>query len=140
MVVIDASAMLTWCFADERAKNADVLLKRMVGEGMAAPSNFPLEVVNTLRVGERRKRITPPQAAAFIALVEALRIDIDLETPLRAWSDIRLLSLREELSAYDAAYLELALRRRAALATFDKGLLKAARANKVPVIEVGSPR
>jgi predicted nucleic acid-binding protein len=140
MVVIDASAMLTWCFVDERARNAEALMKRMVGEGMAAPGNFPLEVVNTLRVGERRKRITPQQAAAFVALVEALRIEIDAETPSRAWSDIRLLSLREEISASDAAYLELALRRRASLATFDKDLLKAARANKVPVIEIGTPR
>jgi predicted nucleic acid-binding protein len=140
MIVIDASAMMTWCFADERAKNADALMKRMVGEGMTAPTNFPLEIVNTLRVGERRKRVTPQQASAFVALVEALRIEIDLETPSRSWSDVRLLSLREEISAYDVAYLELALRRRATLATFDKGLLKAARTNKVPVLEIGTPR
>jgi predicted nucleic acid-binding protein len=140
MIVIDASAMMTWCFADERAKNADALMKRMVGEGMTAPANFPLEVVNTLRVGQRRKRITPQQASAFVALIEALRVEIDLETPARAWGEIRLISMREEISAYDAAYLELALRRRATLATFDKGLLKAARTNKIPVLEVGAPR
>jgi predicted nucleic acid-binding protein len=140
MIVIDASAMLTWCFADERARNADALMRRMVREGMTAPTNFPLEVVNTLRVGERRKRVTPQQATAFAALVEALRIEIDVETPSRAWSDIRQLSLREEISAYDAAYLELAMRRQGTLATFDKGLLKAARANKVTVLEIGTPR
>lgn len=140
MIVIDASAMLTWCFADERAKNADALMKRMVRESMAAPTNFPLEIVNSLRVGERRKRLTPSQASAFVALVEALRIEIDPETPWRAWSDVRRLSLQEEISAYDAAYLELAMRKQATLATFDKGLLKAARANKVGVLEIGAPK
>jgi predicted nucleic acid-binding protein len=140
MIVIDASAMLTWCFADERAKNADALMQRMVREGMVAPCNFPLEIVNTLRVGERRKRLTPQEASAFVALVQALRIEVDAETPARAWSDIRLLSLREEISAYDAAYLELAMRRNATLATFDNGLLKAARSNKVPTLQIGAPR
>lgn len=140
MFVIDASAILSWCFEDERADNADALMRRLVRGGMVAPSHFPLEVVNTLRVTQRRKRVTPQEAAAFVALLEALRIEIDPETGARAWSEIRLLSLQEEISVYDAAYLELAMRRGATIASFDKGLLKAARANKVAVLEVGVPR
>jgi predicted nucleic acid-binding protein len=138
--VIDASAMMKWCFEDERPPNADLLMKRMVEGGMAAPALFPLEIVNTLWVAERQKRLTAQQASAFIALVESLRIEIDAETPWRAWSETREISRREQLSAYDAAYLELAIRRQARLASYDKALLKAARANKVPILEIGTPK
>lgn len=140
MIVIDASAMLCWCFEDETPPNANALLARMKQEGLCAPSNFPLEIVNTLRVGERRKRITAIEASAFAEIVEALGVEIDSETTSRAWTDIRQLSMREEISAYDAAYLELAMRRGATLASFDKGLLGAAKANKVPTLLIGEPR
>lgn len=140
MFVIDASAMLSWCFDDEKPRNADALMKRLVEGGMSAPALFPLEVTNTLWSSERKKRITWQQASAFVALVESLRIEIDLETPWRAWSEIRELSRREDISTYDASYLELAIRRQATLASFDKALLKAARANKVPVLEIGTPK
>jgi len=135
--IIDAAAMMKWCFEDERPPNAEALMKRLVAAGMAAPAIFPLEIINTLWVAERKKRLTAQQSSAFIALVEGLRIEIDAETPWRAWSETRELSRREGLSAYDAAYLELAIRRQASLASFDKSLLKAARANKVPVLEIG---
>ena len=82
MFVIDASAILSWCFEDERADNADALMRRLVRGGMVAPSHFPLEVVNTLRVTQRRKRVTPQEAAAFVALLEALRIEIDQQNLL----------------------------------------------------------
>lgn len=136
MVVVDASAMLSWCFDDEKPKNADALLRRMVKAGMAAPGHFPLECVNILRVGERARRITPQQSSAFIALVESLRIEIDAETPRRAWGQTMDLARRTGLTAYDAAYLELAIRRQATLASKDKALCKAAVANKVPVLEI----
>ena len=137
MYVIDASAMLAWCFEDEKPRNADALMRRLVNGGMTAPSLFPLEVTNTLWSSERKKRVTWQQASAFVALVESLRIEIDLETPWRAWSEIRELSRREQLSTYDASYLELAIRRQATLATFDKALIRAAKSNKVPVFEIG---
>lgn len=140
MFVIDASAMLSWCFDDEKPRNADALMKRLSEGGMAAPAHFPLEVVNVLWVGERQKRVTAQQASAFIALVEALRIDIDAETPWRAWSETREITRRDGISAYDAAYLELTIRRQATLASKDKKLIKAARANKVPVLDIGAPK
>jgi len=140
MYVVDASAILSWCFEEERAKNADALMRRMMNDGMSAPCHFPLEIANTLWVAERRKRISAQDASAFIALVESLQIVIDIETPWRAWREVRELGRRYGLSAYDAAYLELAIRRGGVLASFDKALLRAARANKVAVLEIGAPR
>lgn len=139
MFIIDASAMLSWCFDDEKPRNADALMRRMVNDGMAAPAHFPLECTNILRVGERAKRLSQQKSSAFISLIESLRIEIDGETTRRAWSETLEVSRRAELTTYDAAYLELAIRRQATLASKDKALLKAARANKVPVLEIGSP-
>jgi predicted nucleic acid-binding protein len=85
MYVIDASAMLSWCFEDERAENADALLETMVLGGMAAPANFPLEIVNTLRVGERRKRINVQQVSSFIC---AHRIAADRDRSRNAFESL----------------------------------------------------
>lgn len=137
MFVLDASAILSWCFEDERPRNADTLMRRFVEAGMLAPAHWPLEVTNILWVGERQKRITGPQVSAFIGLVEALRVEIDVETPWRAWSETREISRREQITAFDAAYLELAMRRQATLVTKDQKLIKAARASKAKILEVG---
>jgi predicted nucleic acid-binding protein len=140
MFVLDASAILSWCFEDERPRNADALMRRFVGAGMIAPSHWPLEVTNILWVGERAKRISAPQVSAFVALVEALRVEIDMETPWRAWSETRELARREQVTTYDAAYLELAIRRQATLVSKDKKLIAAARANTAQVLDLGVPR
>lgn len=131
--------MLSWCFDDEKPRNADALLRRMVTDGLAAPGHFPLECTNILRVGERAERLTPQKSSAFVALVESLRIEIDRETTRRAWSETLDVSRRTKLTTYDAAYLELAIRRQATLVSKDKALLKAAQANKVPVLKIESP-
>lgn len=138
MYVIDASAMLSWCFDDEKPKDAKALLRRMTRAGMTAPAHFPLECINIIRVGERERRLTAPQSSAFIALVESLRIQIDSETSRRAWSETVELSRRTGLTAYDAAYLELAIRKQATLVSKDKKLLRAAEANTTPVLRLES--
>jgi predicted nucleic acid-binding protein len=138
--VLDASAILSWCFDDERPRNADALMRRFVGAGMLAPSHWPLEVTNILWAGERAKRISAPQVSAFVALVEALRVEIDMETPRRAWSETREIARREQITTYDAAYLELAIRRQATLVSKDKKLIAAGRANKAQVLDLGASR
>jgi predicted nucleic acid-binding protein len=90
-----------------------------------------LELANALVMGERNRRITPARASEFIALIEGLPIVIDERTPNVALSSVLELSRRERLSAYDASYLELAMRRGVPLATKDNDLARAA--NRVGV-------
>jgi predicted nucleic acid-binding protein len=92
------------------------------------PALWPLEVANTLVVGERRKRSTPAQAATWLSLLEAFPITVDAETAAHAWVETLALARAQDLSAYDAAYLELAMRRGLPLATLDEKLKKAATA------------
>jgi predicted nucleic acid-binding protein len=87
-------------------------------------------------VGERRKRSTPAQAATWLGILETFPILIDGETASRAWSDTLSLARAQKLSAYDAAYLELAMRLGLPLATLDDQLRAAAAAVGAALFEV----
>ena len=84
-----------------------------------------LELANALASSERNRRITPARISEFIALISGLPIVIDEQTPNFALSAVLDLARRERLSAYDASYLELAMRRGVPLATKDNDLTKA---------------
>jgi predicted nucleic acid-binding protein len=93
--------------------------------------------VHALRVAERKRRIDAAKLDTFVDALRRLPIVMDGETGGRAWHTILLLSRRFELSSYDAAYLELAERRRLPLATLDRALARAAVASGVEVLGVG---
>jgi predicted nucleic acid-binding protein len=124
--VIDASVALAWCFDDEATDATRAVLDRFEDERAEVPSLWHLELANALAMGERNRRITPARASEFIALIDGLPIVIDERTPNVALSTVLELSRREQLSAYDASYLELAMRRGVPLATKDKDLARAA--------------
>lgn len=134
--VIDASAMLAWCFADEQPKDAAALLRKLQQGGMAAPAHWSLELTNIIWNSERRGRINLADAATFLQTVAALDVAIDPETPRRAWSDTLALARAQDLTTYDAAYLELAIRLRATLVSKDAALLKAAKRCSVQTLPV----
>ena len=129
--VIDASVALAWYFDEEATEATRALLDLFEDERAEVPSLWHLELANALAMGERHKRITPARASEFIALIDGLPIVIDERTPNIALSSVLELSRREQLSAYDASYLELAMRRGVPLATKDNDLARAA--NRVGV-------
>jgi predicted nucleic acid-binding protein len=126
-VVVDASVALAWCFPDEGGKEADRMLAALKGVSILVPAVWPLEIANAILVGERRKRLKQPEILRFIALLESLPISQDHQTVSDAVAHVLPLSQIHGLSAYDAAYLELAIRHNALLATLDAGLQKAAK-------------
>ena len=99
------------------------------------PSLWPLEVANALLVGERRRRITPAETARFLAILGAFPITVDDQTVAHAWTDTMHLARAHNLSSYDAAYLELAIRLGLPLAALDGKLKTAAGAMGVPLFE-----
>jgi len=125
-LVIDASVALAWCFSDERTEAAARLLERLAAEPASVPAIWHLEIANVLALSERRGRITPADSAEFIALLETLEIVVDEETPSRALGRVLDLARAERLTAYDAAYLELAMRLGLPLASKDGDLCDAA--------------
>ncbi len=126
--VLDGSVTMAWYFADESNVYADAVLSDLESARALVPSHWKLEVANTVLVGERRKRSTEAQAAAWLGILESLAIEVDDETTSHAWSGTLALARSQNLSAYDAAYLELAMRRGLPLATLDAKLKAAASA------------
>ena len=118
---------MAWCFEDEVDAYADSVLTRVVRSAVTVPSIWPFEVINILGIGERRKRLSSADVAKFLAMLSALDIRIDQAAPERVFGPMRLLARQQNLSAYDAAYLELAVREGLPLATRDGQLKKAAR-------------
>ena len=126
--VLDNSIAMAWSFADEVSDYADAVLDSLTTVRTIVPMLWPLEVANALLMGERRKRSTEAETIRWIGILNRLPIVIDDETNTRAWSDTLALARGHKLSAYDAAYLELAIRRRLPLATLDDPLKAAAAA------------
>lgn len=99
----------------------------MAERGAVVPSLWRLEVANGLLAAVRRGRLTAARRDALLAALLDMDIAIDTETDLHAWSGTVRLAEAHGLTAYDAAYLELAQRRRLPLATLDAALAQAAR-------------
>lgn len=137
-LVLDCSIALCWYFQDEADPYADGVAKQLSSAEALVPSLWPLEVANAVLMGERRKRSTQADAQRWIAVLETLPITLDGETAARAWNDTLTLARAHNLSAYDAAYLELALREGLPIATLDAKLKAAAQAVGVPLYQVTS--
>jgi predicted nucleic acid-binding protein len=125
-LIIDCSLTMAWCFADEVTAETARVQDRMIGEAAVVPSHWHLEVVNVLAMAERRNRINVTDAVSFLRLLETFDMQIDGETSSRAFDHLPALCRSHGLSSYDAAYLDLALRRRLPLASLDEDLRAAA--------------
>jgi predicted nucleic acid-binding protein len=117
--VVDSSIALTWCFEDEASPETDKLFERVRDDGAAVPGIWHLEVSNVLLQAEKRGRITRGDAALRLGLIANLPISVDQETAARSLRETLALARSERLTTYDAAYLELAIRRNLPLMTKD---------------------
>jgi predicted nucleic acid-binding protein len=133
-LVLDASMAIAWLFEDERTEAAVAVLRRVAAEGAVVPSLWRLEIANVLEVAVRRGRCDRPHVDRSLGRLGALPITADEETDSRAWSETLTLAREAGLTLYDAAYLDLALRRRLALASRDAALVVAARERGVEVL------
>ena len=134
--VLDASIVLTWCFPDEESQKAEAISERIAaGDRVIVPAFWRHEMLNALLVGERRKRITSDLTKAFIDDLERLPVDVDLPASSAiVFNATQVLCRKHGLTAYDAAYLEIAIREKNALATVDEDLRRAAVAEGVQVL------
>ena len=134
--VLDCSIAAAWFFEDEARPETDHLLEHLRDGGALVPNLWHLEVGNVLIQAEKRGRITTAQISVRLELLANLPIVTDTETNLRAFREILTLARSQVLTTYDAAYLELAIRRGIPLATQDKALVRAAKASNVETLPV----
>lgn len=134
-LVLDASVTLCWLFEDQATAYTDSILDRLAGPDEAITSAiWPLEVANVIAVSERRKLVKPAQSAAFLEELGQFPIQIEQVGSERAFGNILNCARRYRLSAYDASYLDLAMRESLPLITVDNALRAAARAAGVELV------
>jgi predicted nucleic acid-binding protein len=124
--VLDCSVTMAWCFDDEATPYTDGVRDSLADNRAVVPTIWPLEAANATVMGGRRTLLDEARSKRFFELLEALPIAVDDETSSRAFGDIVHLARTYQLSAYDAAYLELAIRRGLPLACNDGNLKTAA--------------
>ncbi len=129
--ILDASIAACWAFQDEDDPIADLALERILTDEARVPDPWWFEIRNILIVNERRGRLTGAAMAAFLNGLARLPITAD-HAPREA--DVLMLARRHRLSVYDAAYLELTRREGVPLATLDKDLARAARAEHLSLL------
>ena len=133
-LVLDSSVALSWCFEDERTPATAALLDGVTETGAFAPSLWPIETLNGLLVAERRGRIDRTRRQRLAGFLRMLPVCLDAETVAHVWTSTAPLAERYRLSAYDATYLELALRLNLSLATLDRRLRSAATALEISLL------
>ena len=132
--VVDSSVTVAWLLADERTEATVSVFRTVARQGAVAPSIWPIEVANALTIAKRRSRITHAVRDQHLSDLARLPIDIDSDTVAHAWNATLKLADAHGLTVYDAAYLELAQRRRLPLATLDTALIRAANAAGLQVL------
>lgn len=135
-IVIDASVVAPWFLPDEANAAADALATRTADEGAVAPDLLWHEVRNFLVRALRRGRL--PEEELWVSLRRFATLPLRSDGPGEAASVARL-AIKHRLTAYDAAYLALAMSERLPLATFDKDLRTAAAAEGVPALPEAIP-
>jgi len=131
--VIDASATLAWLFDEDQA--AAKLEPTLAGADLVAPMLWRLEVVNAILVKERRKILTAAQGTQLLELLQDWSVEVINQPAGQSLSQFASMARPHQLTAYDAAYLDVAMRLNLPLLTRDANLIAAARRVGVTVIQ-----
>lgn len=133
-MVIDSSAMLTIQFPDEDGSVIQDVAELLADFGAVTPVHWKAEIANSLVMATKRGRISVTEREEIIADMSDFAIETDAESADQFWKNTILLCDLHKLTAYDASYLELAMRRNLPLATMDKALAASARNEGIKVL------
>jgi predicted nucleic acid-binding protein len=133
-LVVDAAFVLSLAQQRDALFDPAEYARRLEEDGGFAPALWRLEVANALLVAVRRGRISAAIRAEILSDLSLLPIVLDDETATQAWTVTLELAEAHGLTVYDAAYLELAVRLQATLATRDQSLARAAREMRLEIL------
>ena len=132
--VLDNSVTMRWCFESGTPAYADAVARQLEAGEAFVPILWRYEVSAVLARAQRTGLLTAQQVAEFLEDLEAVNIIVDADSASYILTDVHRLAVTYRLTSYDAAYLELALRRNLPLATLDEELLRACKAAGVAVL------
>lgn len=131
--VIDNSVVSGWLLQNQATAYSDAVATLLQTRRAVAPPLLRVEYTNVLRTACKRQRLSAEQAYEMLAMLGELPIDLD--SSVSTGPQLLDLALRHDLTAYDATYLDVALRRGAPIATQDAALANAARAAGLGVVK-----
>jgi predicted nucleic acid-binding protein len=134
--VLDNTVTMAWCFTEEATEFTEALLGRLsnLHDNAIVPALWLYEVVNVTELAVRKGRVTEEKALAFLESLADLPIEIENPTRAQMFVSVRALVGQHKLTAYDASYLELAIRHRLPIASSDNALTNAARSAGVDLV------
>jgi predicted nucleic acid-binding protein len=133
--ILDASVCLAWCFEDETTDEIRRLFERLsTGDSAAVPAHWPIEVSNGLLLAHRRKRISPNTHSQYWNQFFGLPIIVNGPLEMSDVDRVMAISEKHGLTTYDGAYVDLALRRGAGLASLDSSMIRAAKAEGISLL------
>ena len=122
--VLDNTVTMAWCFSDESTEFTKTLLNRLsnLTDRAVVPALWLYEVANVVELAVRKLADLP--------------VEVENPDQRQVFVSVRTLASQYQLTAYDAAYLELAIRHKLPLASLDKALSRAALAAGVNTVQV----
>jgi predicted nucleic acid-binding protein len=128
--VLDNTVTMTWCFTEEATESTLAMLSRLsnLTDRAVVPVLWLYEVANVVELTVRKGRIATETALAFLESLADLPIDVENPSRTQVFVAAWALASQYQLTGYDAAYLELAIRHNLPIASLDKALSRAARA------------
>ena len=123
---MDAAVGFSWVYHDQATPETHALLNEIAsGVKVVVPSFWFLEMANVLLMAQRRHKLSAPQRKAASEKLAAMQFTVDEEAARNAFGQISELAEKHGLTVYGAIYLEIALRRKMALASRDEALRSA---------------
>lgn len=134
--VLDNSVSMRWLMESDKASDqaySEAVLASLIDADALVPNLWHLEAANVLLGAERRGVVSAGEVERFVYQLENLPIHVDPVTAQQAFGRTRSLAGAYDLSSYDAAYLELAIREDLPLATLDARLVKSAQKAEIEI-------
>lgn len=132
-IVIDNSVVISYFLPDEKSPKADQLFKNLGVLRLTVPPLWAYEFSNAIMCAfqSKKRSLTEQGMTTIFSFVSRMPFECDSFDSNRILFDVREIALRNKITVYNASYLELAGRHKARLATFDRELIKAAKAEGV---------
>jgi predicted nucleic acid-binding protein len=131
LIVLDASLALAWLLGESGSPSALNVREMVPDVPFTVPSHWPVEVANVLSTEVRKGNLSPSDFHIMMDQLDQLDIRVEPPMDLDEVGPLAQFAVSCRLTAYDAAYVQLALSRRTMLATLDNRMRAAATALNV---------
>ena len=125
MIVLDASLLVAWLLEEDAASSVPTLADVLQNQTLVVPAHWPTEIGNALLVNLRRGRLPSNRMEMMLDDCAAFDIAIEASIPVEKISPLARLAAAQNLTFYDAAYIQLALERAIPLGTLDRNMRSA---------------